>query len=39
MASNPERAKELFARNKEEAARRWRQYQRLASLDFSTEKK
>ncbi|MDR1834364.1 MAG: pyruvate:ferredoxin (flavodoxin) oxidoreductase [Fusobacteriaceae bacterium] len=38
MASKPAEARELFARNKAEAQRRWRQYQRLASLDFSTEK-
>ncbi|MGL6063611.1 MAG: pyruvate:ferredoxin (flavodoxin) oxidoreductase [Fusobacteriaceae bacterium] len=37
--SNPERAKTLFAQNKEESMRRWRQYERLASMDFSTEKK
>jgi len=37
--SNPERAKVLFEQNKNEAGRRWRQLQRLASLDFSTEKK
>ncbi|MGL4687252.1 MAG: pyruvate:ferredoxin (flavodoxin) oxidoreductase [Fusobacteriaceae bacterium] len=37
--SNPERAKKLFAQNKEESMRRWRQYERLASMDFSTEKK
>jgi pyruvate-ferredoxin/flavodoxin oxidoreductase len=33
--SNPEAAKELFKKNKEEAQRRWKQYQRLASLDYS----
>ncbi|MGF6905850.1 pyruvate:ferredoxin (flavodoxin) oxidoreductase [Fusobacterium sp. PH5-44] len=38
-ASSPEAAKELFERNKFEAQRRWRQYNRLASMDFSTEKK
>ncbi|MGL5122843.1 MAG: pyruvate:ferredoxin (flavodoxin) oxidoreductase [Fusobacteriaceae bacterium] len=37
--SNPERAKRLFAQNKEESMRKWRQYERLASMDFSTEKK
>ncbi len=36
--SNPARAEELFARNKAEAQRKWRQYNRLASLDFSEEK-
>lgn len=35
--SHPERAKVLFAKNKAESQRRWRQYQRLASLDFSAE--
>ena len=33
--SNPEAAKELFKKNKEEAQRRWKQYQRIASLDYS----
>jgi len=37
--SKPERAKTLFEANKNEAQRRWRQYNRLASMDFSTEKK
>ncbi|MEG0583167.1 MAG: pyruvate:ferredoxin (flavodoxin) oxidoreductase [Cetobacterium sp.] len=35
--THPEDSKVLFAKNKAEAQRRWRQYQRLASLDFSTE--
>src|SRR3712207_1410381 len=35
--SNPEHAKELFAENKFEAQRRWRQYKRLAAMDFSEE--
>ena len=37
--SNPTEAKELYERNKAEAQRRWRQYNRLAAMDFSTEKK
>jgi pyruvate-ferredoxin/flavodoxin oxidoreductase len=37
--SFPERAKELFARNKAEAQRKLRQYNRMANLDFSAEKK
>ncbi|MGX6591515.1 pyruvate-ferredoxin/flavodoxin oxidoreductase [Cetobacterium ceti] len=37
--SKPEAAKELFVRNKANAQRRWRQYQRLASLDFTSEAK
>ncbi|MGL4533927.1 MAG: pyruvate:ferredoxin (flavodoxin) oxidoreductase [Fusobacteriaceae bacterium] len=37
--SNPGHATELFARNKAEAQRRYRQYERLAAMDFSTEKK
>ncbi|MGL4392518.1 MAG: pyruvate:ferredoxin (flavodoxin) oxidoreductase, partial [Fusobacteriaceae bacterium] len=37
--SNPEHAKVLFEQNKNEAMRRWRQYERLASMDFAGEKK
>jgi len=37
-ATSPVEAKELFDRNKFEAQRRWRQYVRLANMDFSTEK-
>ncbi|MGL6132497.1 MAG: pyruvate:ferredoxin (flavodoxin) oxidoreductase [Fusobacteriaceae bacterium] len=37
--SNPAKAKDLFAANKAEAQRRWRQYERLSGMDFSTEKK
>ncbi|MGL4308698.1 MAG: pyruvate:ferredoxin (flavodoxin) oxidoreductase [Cetobacterium sp.] len=37
--SKPERAKELFKANKENAQMRWRQYQRLAALDYSAEAK
>ncbi|MGB6129355.1 MAG: pyruvate:ferredoxin (flavodoxin) oxidoreductase [Psychrilyobacter sp.] len=33
--SNPERAKELFAKNKMEAAKKIRHYKRLAALDYS----
>lgn len=33
--SSPERAKVLFAKNKEESMRRWNQYKRLAAMDFS----
>lgn len=36
--SMPERAKELFAKNKKEAQRKWRQYNRMAELDYSSEK-
>jgi pyruvate-ferredoxin/flavodoxin oxidoreductase len=36
--SNPERAAVLFKKNKAEAQKRWRQYQRLASLDYTVEK-
>jgi pyruvate-ferredoxin/flavodoxin oxidoreductase len=36
--SNPERATVLFKANKHEAQRRWRQYQRMAALDFTAEK-
>ncbi|WP_319371047.1 pyruvate:ferredoxin (flavodoxin) oxidoreductase [uncultured Ilyobacter sp.] len=35
--SFPERAKELFARNQAEAKRKWEQYKRLASLDYSVK--
>ncbi|MDR3259515.1 MAG: pyruvate:ferredoxin (flavodoxin) oxidoreductase [Fusobacteriaceae bacterium] len=37
--SSPEESKKLFERNKAEAQRRWRQYQRIATMDFSAEKK
>jgi pyruvate-ferredoxin/flavodoxin oxidoreductase len=36
--SKPERAKTLFEANKKEAQRRWRQYNRLAAMDFEAEK-
>lgn len=36
--AQPERAKLLFEENKKEAQKRWRQYKRLASLDYSEEK-
>ncbi len=36
--SRPERAKELFEANKKEAKRRWRQYNRLAAMNFEEEK-
>ena len=36
--SNPAHAEELLAKNKIDAQKRWRQYQRLASMDFETEK-
>lgn len=36
--ANPAHAKELFELNKFEAQRRWRQYNRLASMDFASEK-
>jgi len=37
--ANPAHAEELFAKNKFDAQRRWRQYNRLAAMDFSPEKK
>lgn len=37
--TNPENAKELFEKNQWDAQRRWRQYKRLASLDFTEEKR
>lgn len=37
--ANPAEAKDLYERNKAEAQRRWRQYNRLAAMDFSAEKK
>ena len=36
--SNPEQAKVLFEANKKEAQKRWRQYKRMAALDYSEEK-
>ena len=36
--SNPEEAKILFEANKKEAQKRWRQYKRMAALDYSEEK-
>ncbi len=35
--SNPERAKELFAKNKAEAQKKMKHYKRLAALDYSQE--
>jgi pyruvate-ferredoxin/flavodoxin oxidoreductase len=35
--SFPERAKQLFAANQAEAKRKWEQYKRLASLDYSAK--
>ncbi|WP_297404973.1 pyruvate:ferredoxin (flavodoxin) oxidoreductase [uncultured Cetobacterium sp.] len=37
--SHPAEAQDLFDRNKSQAQRRWRQYQRLAALDFACEAK
>ena len=37
--TNPDEANELFEKNMWDAQRRWRQYKRLASLDFSDEKR
>lgn len=37
--TNPDEAKALFEKNQWDAQRRWRQYKRLASLDFSEEKR
>ena len=39
VKSKPETAAILFEKNKAESQRRWRQYQRLAAMDFSSEKK
>ncbi len=36
--SNPEEAKILFEANKKEAQKRWRQYKRMAALDYTEEK-
>ena len=36
--SNPEEAKILFEKNKKDAQKRWRQYKRMAALDYSEEK-
>ena len=36
--SNPEEAKNLFETNKKDAQKRWRQYKRMAALDYSEEK-
>ena len=36
--SNPEEAKILFEINKRDAQKRWRQYKRMAALDYSEEK-
>lgn len=35
--SNPTEAEALYARNKADAQRRWKQYKRLAAMDFSNE--
>ena len=37
--ANPAEAEALYAKNKADAQRRWRQYNRLAAMDFSAEKK
>ena len=39
MKTNPIEAKALFEKNQWDSQRRWRQYKRLASLDFSEEKR
>ncbi len=39
LKTNPNEAEELFRKNEWDAQRRWCQYKRLASLDFSEEKK
>ena len=39
MKTNPTEAKALFEKNQWDSQRRWRQYKRLASLDFSEEKR
>ncbi|MDY3237717.1 MAG: pyruvate:ferredoxin (flavodoxin) oxidoreductase, partial [Fusobacterium perfoetens] len=35
--ANPSQAEELFIKNKADAQRRWKQYKRLAAMDFSKE--
>ena len=35
--SNPEEAEALFAQNKKDSQRRWRQLKRLAEADYSNE--
>ena len=35
--SNPTEAEALYAKNKADAKRRWKQYVRLAAMDFSNE--
>ena len=37
--TNPDEASDLFEKNMFDAQRRWRQYKRLASLDYSDEKR
>ena len=37
--TNPNEAIDLFEKNMFDAQRRWRQYKRLASLDYSDEKR
>ena len=37
LKTNPEKAKALFEKNKKDSQKRWRQYKRLANLDFSDE--
>ena len=37
--TNPNEANDLFEKNMLDAQRRWRQYKRLASLDYSDEKR
>ena len=36
--TNPEEAKALFEKNELDSQKRWRQYKRLANLDYSDEK-
>ena len=38
LKTNPHEAKKLFEKNQKDSQKRWRQYKRLASLDFSEEK-
>ena len=36
--TNPKEAEALYTRNRRDAQRRWRQYNRIAAMDFSAEK-
>ncbi|WP_288875875.1 pyruvate:ferredoxin (flavodoxin) oxidoreductase [uncultured Fusobacterium sp.] len=38
LKTNPQEAEKLFKKNQKDSQKRWRQYKRLASLDFAEEK-